>query len=118
MLVRQLLQQDLIQGAAQDSLYLIPRAKYVMNGGRYAGRKAGREDGGKEGRWEGRREGGKQHILQFCMRETSTKLVHDDHSAAVLSNADAGMIRIRLLEQARLRKEADAYWERRLMQTG
>jgi len=51
------------------------------------------------------------------MWETSTMLAHDDPEL-MLSNAEAGMIRIRLLEQARLRKEADAYWERRLMQTG
>ena len=51
------------------------------------------------------------------MRETSIMLVHDDPEP-MLSNAEAGMIRIRLLEQARLRKEADAYWAGKLMQAG
>ena len=40
-----------------------------------------------------------------------------DGPETVLSNAEAGMIRIRLLEQARPGKEADAHWERKLRQT-
>ncbi len=64
-----------------------------------------------------RTEGRSEHTLQVCMRETSIMLVHDDPEP-MLSKAEAGMIRIRLLEQARLRKEADAYWAGKLMQAG
>jgi len=64
-----------------------------------------------------RHEGRSERILQVCMWETSTMLAHDDPEL-MLSNAEAGMIRIRLLEQARLRTEADAQWARKLMQTG
>ena len=56
-----------------------------------------------------RHEGSSERILQVCMWETSIMLAHDDPKL-MLSNAEAGMIRIRLLEQARLRTEADAQW--------
>ena len=51
------------------------------------------------------------------MWKTSTPRLHDD-CETVLSNVEAAMIRIRLLEQARPGKEADAQWERKLRQTG
>ena len=45
--------------------------------------------------------------MQFCMWETSIMRIHDDPES-VLSNAEAGIMKIRLLEQARPGKEADA----------